>query len=255
MKPSAHAVSQYAETTENLAARIALHAYSTNPQDWFAWLKERLPLQGDVLEVGAGTGKLWSEIDHVALGLRLTLVDFSPAMCAELQKVPAAEVHEASALELPFEDGSFDTVIANHMLYHVDDPARALREFARVLRPGGKLAVAVNGGTHMAELFALTSVIGHPELARGLTMNDFTAEAGPGYIARYFSDVEVERYPSDLAVPSADPILAYLASLIGSPLTPTQEAAARAEIQPTIDATGTYPIRKHTVLITATSPV
>jgi SAM-dependent methyltransferase len=252
MKPSAHAVSQYADTTANLAARIALHAYSTNPQDWFAWLEERLPLAGDVLEVGAGTGKLWTEIDHVARGLRLTLVDFSPAMCAELRKLPSAEVFEASALELPFEDASFDTLIANHMLYHVDDPAAALREFARVLRPGGKLAVAVNGGAHMAELFALGPVIGRPELARGLIMNDFTAEAGPGYIARYFTDVEVERYPSDLAVPSADPIIAYLASLVDTPLTAAQEAAARAAVQPVIDATGTFPIRKDTVLITAT---
>jgi SAM-dependent methyltransferase len=254
MKPSVHAVSQYAETTANLAARIALHSYSTNPQDWFAWLEERLPLQGDVLEVGAGTGKLWSQIDHVARGLRLTLVDFSPAMCAELRKVPAAEVYEASALELPFEDASFDSLIANHMLYHVDDPARALREFARVLRPGGKLAVAVNGGTHLAELFALAPVIGHPELARGLTMNDFTAEAGPGYLARYFTDVESERYPSDLAVPTADPILAYLASLVGAPLTPDHESAARAVVQPVIDANGNYSIRKHTVLLTATRP-
>ncbi|TDU87536.1 methyltransferase family protein [Kribbella voronezhensis] len=252
MKPSAHAASQYAETTENLAARIALHAYSTNPQDWFAWLEERLPLEGDVLEVGAGTGKLWSQIDHVARGVRLTLVDFSPAMCAELRKIPSAQVHEANALDLPFDDASFDTLIANHMLYHVDDPALALREFARVLRPGGRLAVAVNGGAHLAELFALTPVIGHPELARGLIMNDFTAEAGPGYIARYFSDVEVERYPCDLAVPSADPIIAYLASLVGGPLTPAQEAAARAAVQPIIDAQGNFPIRKHTVLITAT---
>jgi SAM-dependent methyltransferase len=252
MKPSAHAVSQYAETTKNLVARIAVHAYNTNPQDWFDWLEERLPLAGDVLEVGAGTGKLWSHIDHVARGLRLTLVDFSPAMCAELRKIPAAKVYEASALELPFEDASFDTVIANHMLYHVDDPALALREFARVLRPGGKLAVAVNGGNHLAELFALTTVIGHPELARGLTMNDFTAEAGPGYLARYFTEVGSERYPSDLEVPSADPIIDYLASLVGTPLTADQESAARHVIQPIIDATGNYPIRKHTVLLTAT---
>ena len=53
--PSAHAINQYATTTGNLTARIALHAYSTNPQDWFSWLDERLPLAGDVLEVGAGT--------------------------------------------------------------------------------------------------------------------------------------------------------------------------------------------------------
>ncbi|MDX5456788.1 hypothetical protein ACGFI5_05455 [Micromonospora tulbaghiae] len=50
---------QYAATTGNLTARIALHSYGTNPQSWYAWLGERLPLSGDVLEVGAGTGELW----------------------------------------------------------------------------------------------------------------------------------------------------------------------------------------------------
>ncbi len=59
---SARATSQYATTTGNLTARIALHAYGTNPQSWFAWLGERLPLAGDVLEVGAGTGELWHRI-------------------------------------------------------------------------------------------------------------------------------------------------------------------------------------------------
>lgn len=58
--PSARAVSQYATTTGNLTARIALHSYGTNPQGWFAWLGERLPLTGDVLEVGAGTGESYN---------------------------------------------------------------------------------------------------------------------------------------------------------------------------------------------------
>ena len=90
--PSAHAISQYATTTGNLTARIALHAYGTNPQDWFSWLDERLPLAGDVLEVGAGTGKLWTHVDHIGRRLSLTLTDFSPAMCEQLRTIPGARV-------------------------------------------------------------------------------------------------------------------------------------------------------------------
>ncbi|WP_405091808.1 class I SAM-dependent methyltransferase [Micromonospora sp. NBC_01392] len=59
-------------------ARMALHACGTNPQDWFTWLGERLPLAGDVLEVGAGTGELWRRVERPATGLRLTLTDLSP---------------------------------------------------------------------------------------------------------------------------------------------------------------------------------
>jgi hypothetical protein len=50
MKPSVHAVSQYSGTTGNLMGRIALHGFSNNPQGWFAWLAERLPLDGEVLD-------------------------------------------------------------------------------------------------------------------------------------------------------------------------------------------------------------
>lgn len=251
LTPSAHAISQYATTTGNLAARIAIHAYGTNPQDWFSWLDGRLPLAGDVLEVGAGTGKLWTRVDHGARGLRLTLTDFSPAMCDQLRTVTGARVQQCDATELPFGDAGFDTVIANHMLYHLDDPAAALREFARVLRPGGRLAVAVNGGDHLAELDALGPLIGRPELTLHATQNDFTAETGPAYVARFFTDVAVERYPCDLDVPTADPVLAYLASMASAPLTAEQLSAARDHVQARIDADGRFHVRKHTVLITA----
>ncbi|MEU3454848.1 class I SAM-dependent methyltransferase [Micromonospora sp. NPDC006766] len=251
MTPSAHATSQYATTTRNLATRIALHDYGTNPQGWFDWLDERLPLAGDVLEVGAGTGKLWGHVDHLGRGLNLTLTDFSPAMCTQLLTIPGACVQQCDATNLPFSDASFDTVIANHMLYHLDDPVAALREFARVLRPGGRLAVAVNGRDHLDELNAIGSAIGRPDVALGFNQNDATAETAPGWMASHFTDVSVERYPCDLDIPTSEPILAYLASMPGEPLTPEQWSAARDLIEARIDAEGVFRVRKHAVLITA----
>ncbi|WP_433510933.1 class I SAM-dependent methyltransferase [Nonomuraea sp. CA-143628] len=251
LTPSAHAISQYATTTDNLSARIALHAYGTNPQGWFSWLDEQLPLFGEVLEVGAGTGKLWNHVDHVARGLALTLTDFSPAMCEQLRTIPGAVVQQCDAADLPFGDAGFDTVIANHMLYHLDDPDAALREFARVLRPSGRLAIAVNGIDHLAELDAIGPAIGRPDLALVAGQNDFTAETGPARVARYFSDVVVEPYPCDLDILSAEPVLAYLDSVVGEPLTPAQRSAARDFVQVKIDTDGSYRVGKRTVLITA----
>ncbi|TDO30588.1 methyltransferase family protein [Kribbella sp. VKM Ac-2527] len=229
---------------------MGVHAFGTDPRGWFAWLAERVVAQGDVLEVGAGTGKLWAELPHE--GARLTLTDFSPAMCEELRKVPGAEVRQCDATELPFGDGTFDVVIANHMLYHLDDPTAALREFARVLRNGGRLVAAVNGRDHMQELRDLGPAIGRPAMLRGLTMNDFTAETGGEIVGGYFAEVRVERYPCNLVIPSPEPVLDYLGSLTEEPLTAEEESAVRELVQAKIDADGHFFVRKHTVLITAT---
>jgi SAM-dependent methyltransferase len=250
MRPSVHAVSQYGGTTGNLVGRIALHGFGNNPQGWFGWLAERLPLEGEVLEVGAGTGKLWSEVDPA--GVRLTLTDFSAAMCEQLRAVPGARVQQCDATDLPFDDASFDGLIANHMLYHLDDPTVALREFSRVLRSGGRLAAALNGRDHLAELRAIGPAIGRPELLRGLVVNDLVAENAADTFSRFFDDVAVERYPSELEVPAVEPILEYLATLAGEPLAPAEQSAVRELVQATIDAEGNFRIRPHSVLVTAT---
>lgn len=246
--PSDHAVQQYASTTANLDARIAIHRYGTNPQPWFAWLAQRLPLSGDVLEVGAGTGELWQHADPRSV--RLTLTDFSPAMCERLGTVPQARVERCDATALPFGDGEFDLVVANHMLYHLDDPAPALAEFARVLRPGGRLAAATNGADHLTDLDEIGEVIGRPDLRLGVRRT-FTAENGPAVVGRFFGDVTVERYPCDLAVPAAEPVLAYLDSLSHEPLTSAQREAACGFLAERIAVHGSFRVRKHTVLIRA----
>ena len=59
----------------------------------------------------------------------------------------SAQVFDAQ--ELPFPDDAFDVVVANHMLYHVPEPARAAAEIGRVLRPDGLLLAATNGPDHL----------------------------------------------------------------------------------------------------------
>ena len=97
---------------------------------------------GEVLELGAGTGL---NLPHYPLGLdRLVLAEPDPHMAGRLRKrldrfEGEAEVLRAPAEALPVEDDSFDTVVATLVLCTVADPATALAEIRRVLRPGGAL--------------------------------------------------------------------------------------------------------------------
>jgi SAM-dependent methyltransferase len=98
--------------------------------------------RGSTLEIGAGTGLT---LEHYSGSVdRLVLTEPSPRMVRRLRKRVArggrqAEVVEASAEQLPFVDGSFDTVVSALVLCSVDKPALALAEVRRVLRPGGRL--------------------------------------------------------------------------------------------------------------------
>jgi SAM-dependent methyltransferase len=100
---------------------------------------------GRVLELGAGTGHNLPY--YTDLVTELVMAEPDPHMAARLRDRLAAEgtpagrpsVIEAPAEDLPFDDGSFDTVVATLVLCTVQDPPRALAEARRVLVEGGRL--------------------------------------------------------------------------------------------------------------------
>lgn len=102
------------------------------------------PRDAFVLDVGTGTGDLalalWREGAARVMG-----VDFSAAMLTAAARKSAARGVEVSyaladALRLPFSDGVFDCVASAFLLRNLEDLRGGLREMARVLRPGGRLA-------------------------------------------------------------------------------------------------------------------
>jgi ubiquinone/menaquinone biosynthesis C-methylase UbiE len=151
---------QYKDASR-LDAHIALHReFSVNRQGWPAWLFEQLdlPARVDLLELGCGPALLWVENAHrIPTGWNVRLSDFSAGMIADAEERLAAAEHRFAfqvidATSIPMPDESFDCVLANHMLYHVPDRPRALREIRRILRPGGLLFASTLSGDTMQEM-------------------------------------------------------------------------------------------------------
>ena len=104
-----------------------------------AFLELVPPAGRRTLDLGCGEGRVGAELAR--RGHHVVGVDSSPAMVAM-----ARERHEAvvaDAADLPFEDGSFDLVVAYMSVMNLDDPEAGVREAARVLEPGGRFCSAV----------------------------------------------------------------------------------------------------------------
>lgn len=212
---------QYSDTSR-LAARANLHAkYGTGTPAWFPWLASLIewPSSGEVLEIGCGPGWLWVDAAmDLPSGLRLTLTDLSPGMveaaCARvkaLRTFTAVRAEVLDAQRLPFADASFDVAVANHMLYHVPDPARAVAELARVLRPSGYLLAAANGPANMKELWEIRAeVFGQQPTDR--TTQAFGSVTGRLILEAKFSQVKWHTYVDALRCTDSDDIVAYLTS-------------------------------------------
>lgn len=265
--PRTLAEGQY-RTEANLRARAVLHErFGTGApwHDWlFGWLPEATPLR--VLEIGCGGGRFWQDnAGRVPDGWQLTLTDLSPGMLEAARTGLGArgltarfERLDATALETDdrFDDGAFDLVLANHMLYHVPDIDAALQGVRRVLAPGGRLLAATNGAGHMQELWDLARA--HLPRERWLERGRlaFDLENGLDWLKPHFDTVELHRRDdAPLEITEVGAVVDYVASLVGVAGAPAEEldpetaellAAVRARVASTLGEHRAFHVRRVT---------
>jgi SAM-dependent methyltransferase len=161
----------------------------------------------------------------------------------------------ADAQALPFPGGSFDGVIANHMLYHVPDRPQAFAAIRRVLRPGGRLFAATNGAAHMQEVDDLLRRFdpARPSWRLGEQFSaNFGLANGQAQLAPYFHPVTRHDFADGLVVTEAAPLVAYVFSLLGSQgASAARRAAFHAFIAAELAAHGPFQITKETGLFEA----
>jgi ubiquinone/menaquinone biosynthesis C-methylase UbiE len=123
------------------------------------WVGSRA--RGRVLEVAVGTGRNFA---HYPPDVHVTGIELSPAMLDIARRRAAdlgidADLREGDAQQLAFEDDSFDTVVCTLSLCTLPDPAMAITEMKRVLRPGGRLLLLDHIGSSWWPIWAIQRVI------------------------------------------------------------------------------------------------
>jgi SAM-dependent methyltransferase len=215
------AVRQMHTNPEALRIRTETHVnFTTPPTDLVTWALNTVQWRGDerVLDVGCGPGRWYAPLLHKVPGIDYTGLDRFGIM---LEGHPAPErALQGDIARIPFPDHSFDVVMANHMLFYVEDIDGGLAECKRVLKPGGLLLATTNSNQNMPELQvllkrAVTLLV--PAGSLYLTIpaapsDRFSLEVGTRLLARHFGAVVRYDLPGALIFNHADPLLNYLES-------------------------------------------
>lgn len=214
-------INQYM-TSKNLDVRIALHEkYSQNPMGWFPWLYSQIDFQGvnRLLEIGCGSGELWKNNTLNLRNREFFLSDSSEGMVSEVRKKYGSAFNciVADCEKIPFKDAYFDCVIANHVLFYLQNLHQGITEICRVLKPDGVLYCSTYGSNHMKEITALVQAFDSKiTLSQANLYEVFGLENGKDILNPYFSSVEVSYYPDELIVDEAQPLVDYIMSCHGN---------------------------------------
>lgn len=214
-------IEQY-KNAKNLNDRIRLHEkYSTNKQGWFNWLFEKIDFSkvNRLLELGCGNGKLWQENKINLRNREIFLSDISEGMVEEVRNKLGSDFNciVADAEKIPFKDAYFDSIIANHVLFYLNDLNQGLKEISRVLKPNGVLYCSTYGKSHMKEITDIVqSFDSRINLSNHSLYEVFGLENGESILKKYFTNVQRMDYHDSLEITESKPLIDYIMSCHGN---------------------------------------
>ncbi len=198
--------------------------FSTNRYGWYPWVFDNMKIKkkDKVLEIGCGNGVLWAKnMDNLHESIEVTLTE----ICEDMINEAKLNLRDNSKrfnfiitdlTSLPFDDNSFDVVIANHILFFMKDIDLALAEIKRVIKPNGVVYCSTIGSNHLRELQELMlSFSSNIRIYEDKLSYKFGLENGEKILSKYFNNVEKVLYDDKLIVNDTNNILEYIYSIPG----------------------------------------
>ncbi|HEX4055661.1 MAG TPA: class I SAM-dependent methyltransferase [Tepidisphaeraceae bacterium] len=216
-------IAEQYKTDENLRIRIETHQRCTVGPPLEPAIDRALALHGDesLLDIGTGPGDFPIRLRRSGHRGQIIGIDASPGMIAKANSAGVdVEFVQGDAQSLPFAEKSFDVVTARHMLYHVPDIPRALREARRVLRPGGRFLAVTNARDNMGDYRkalheAADMLTGRlADIVRIVVpaSDVFNDQNGPSLIEDAFGNASATFVEAALRFETAEPALRYFDS-------------------------------------------
>ena len=157
------------------------------------WLRPSVTPGGSFVDVGGGTGALAARL-AAALDAHATVLDPTPEMLRYVQEGANLSAVLGEAETMPFDDHSFDALVITDAFHHLRDQELAAAEFARVVKPGGRVLVLDLDREGSAVWFAIWGerLLGEPAafltpegmralMAQHGIVGESTRERGPSY--------------------------------------------------------------------------
>ncbi|MEW8995087.1 class I SAM-dependent methyltransferase [Clostridium sp.] len=210
---------------KNLKARQALHdGFSTNKYGWSNWVFDQYKFMSNdrVIEFGCGNGSTWANNrNRIPKDIKLTLTDLSEGMLSVVKDnlLEVEQVIDYSIMDIQniqYEENSFQSAIANHMLYHVQNRDLAISEIARILKTDGTFYTTTNSLYNMEGLKALVrNFDSQLDYSSFSVAKEFGIENGAEQLSKHFDSVETAVYEDSLHITEAKPLVDYVLSLEG----------------------------------------
>lgn len=189
------------ESVEGLQKRVQFHHMHTHFKDNFhQWMFQHyhFPAHAKVLEIGCGDGTIWdcnreripSDSTIILSDVSLNMLKESKQKLSDIKQIKSYE--EIDCFHIPYEDQSFDVVIANHVFMYFEDLTLALKEVHRVLKKDGILYCSTIAKDMMKERDLMLKEFDKKiSFDQTLLYQRFGYENGENKLAQYFQDIQL----------------------------------------------------------------